>query len=270
MFIADIACINSHSGSESCAAPVLYVHCWHCMYELSSRKWVMCSSCAWFPIADIVWMNSHPASESYAAPVLDFLLLILLSWTPIQGVSHVQLLCLISIIDIACIKCHPVCESCATSVLYFHCWHCLHELSFSLWVMCSSCALFPLLILPAWTLIQFVSHVQLMCLISTADITCMNYHPLSELCAAHMLDFHCWHCLHKLSSREWVMSASVLNFCCWHYLHELPSRQWDMCCSCAAGCVLFFHCWYCIHELLSRKWVIGSLWASFPLLIFHC
>ena len=255
--IADIVCITSHPGSESCTAPVLDVHCWHCLNELPSSEWVMCSFCAWFPIADIALMNSHPGSEPCAAPVLDFYywhclhkissslwvmcnfcalfpLLTLPVWTLIQFVSHVQLLCFISIVDIACMNSHPVCESCA-----------------------SSCALFPLLTLPAWTLIQFVSHVQLMCLISTADITCMNYHPASELCAAHMLDFHCWHCLHKLSSREWVMSASVLDFCCWHYLHELPSRQWDMCSiyiaditymnshpeseSCA-GCVLCLHC----------------------------
>jgi len=142
------------------------------------RKWVMCHSSAWFPLLTL--------------PV----------WTPIQEVSHVPLICLISIADIPCMNSHPGSESCVAALLDFHCWHFLHELPSRLWVMCSSSALFPLLTFPAWTPIQVVSDVQLLCLISIADITCMNSHPASESCAAALLDFHCWHYLHELPSSE--------------------------------------------------------------------
>ena len=151
--IADIPWMNSHPGCESYAAPVLDFHCWHSLDELPSRMWVMCSSCAWF------------------------LLLTFPAWTPIQDVSHVQLLCLVSFADIPWMNSHPslwvMCSSCAC----FHCWHFLHELPSSLWVMCSSFAWFPLLTFLAWTPIQVVSHVQLLCLILIADIPCMKFHP---------------------------------------------------------------------------------------------
>ena len=186
--IADNACMNSHLACQSCAALLLDFSHWYCLHELSPRKWVMCSSSAWFP------------------------LLILSAWTCIQAVSHVQFLCLISIADIACMNSHPACESCAAPLLDFHCWHCLHELSSRLWVMCSSSAWFPLLTLPAWTLIKTVSHVQLLYLISIADLACMNSHQDSESCAAPLLDFHCWPCLHGLSSRLWVMCSSSAWF----------------------------------------------------------
>jgi len=143
-----------------------------------SSLWVMCSSPAWF------------------------LLLIFSAWTPIQEVSHVPLICLLSIADITCMNSHPGSESCATHLFDFHCWHSLHELPSRKWVMCSCSAWFPLLTFPAWTPIQVVSDVQLLCLISIADITCMNSHPASESCAAALLDFHCWHYLHELPSSE--------------------------------------------------------------------
>jgi hypothetical protein len=38
---------------------------------------------------------------------------------------------------------------------------------------------------------QPVSQVQRLCLISIADIVCMNSHPESESCAASLLDFYC-------------------------------------------------------------------------------
>jgi len=194
--IADISCMNSHPGCESCAAAQLGFHCWHFLHELSSSKLVMCSCSAWFP------------------------LLTFLAWTPIQQVSHVQLLCLISIADIPCMNSHLACESCAAALLDFHCWYSLHELPSSLWVMCSCSAWFPLLTFPAWTPIQCVSHVQLLCLISIADIPCMNSHLVCESCAAALLDFHCWHSLHELPSSEWVMCScsawfSLLTFTAW-------------------------------------------------------
>ena len=109
-----------------------------------------------------------------------------------------------SIANIACIKFHLASESCAPPVPCFHCWHCLHKLPSRKWVMCTFCALFPLLTSLAWTLIQGVSHVHLLLFISIADIACMNSYPESELCAAPLLDFHCSHCLHGFQSSQWV------------------------------------------------------------------
>ena len=290
--IADIVCITSHPGSESCTASVLDVHCWHCLNELPSSEWVMCSSCAWFPIADIAFMNSHPGSELCAAPVLDFYywhclhkissslwvmcnfcalfpLLTLPVWTLIQFVSHVQLLCFISIVDIACINSHSVCESCAALVLYFHCWCCLHELSSSLWVMC-----------------------KLMCFISIADIACINSYPVCESCAAHVLDFYCWHYMHELPSSKWAMCSSYA----WFPLLTLPAQTLIQGVSHVSFCVqqvshrqlmdffsianiacIKFHlasescappvpCFHCLHKLPSRKWVMCTFCALFPLL----
>ena len=184
--IADIACMNSYPGSESPASPLLDFHFWHCLHELLSSLWGICTS-AWFP------------------------LLILPAWTPIQAVSHLHLLCLISIPDIACMNSYPGSESSASPLLDFHSWHCLHELLSSLWVICIS-AWFPLLTLLAWTSIQEVSHLHLLCLISIADIAYMNSYPGSESSAPPLLDFHSWHCLHELLSSLWVICTSSAWF----------------------------------------------------------
>jgi len=145
----------------------------------------MCSCFAWFP------------------------LLTLPAWSPIQGVSHVQLLCFISTADIPCMNSHPVCESCAAALLDFYCWHSLHELPSSEWVM---------------------SYVQLLCLISIADIPCINSHPGSESCAAALLDFHCWYSLYELPSRMWVMCSCsawfpLLTFPAWNSIQEVSHVQ---------------------------------------------
>ena len=137
----------------------------------ASRKWVMCSSCAWFP------MLTFPG------------------WTPIQDVSHVQLLCLISIADIPWMNSHPASESCAAPVLGFHCWHSLDELPSSLWVMCSSCAWFPLLTFPAWTPIQ----------------ACQS-------CTAPLFDFNCWHFLYEIPSRMCVFVTFHILSSVWFWL----------------------------------------------------
>ena len=142
----------------------------------------------------------------------QILLLTLPMWTSVQAVSHAQLLCLISIADIACMNFCPASESCPPSLLGFHCWYCLHELLSSLWVMSSSSAWLPLLTLPVWTPIQYVSYVQLLCLISIADIACMNFCPGCESCPAPQLDFHCWYCLHELLFSMWVRSSSSAWF----------------------------------------------------------
>ena len=323
--------MNLYPGSESCAVPLLDFYCWHCLHELSSSLWVMCSSSAWFllltlpawtfiqtvshvqllcliSIADIACMNSYPGCESCAAPLLDFHcwpclheliprmwvmwsslvwfpLLTLFAWTLIQYVSHVQLLSLISTADIVCMNSHPGCESWAAPQLDFHCWHCLHELSSRVWVMGSSSAWFLLLILPVWTLIQNVSHGQLLSLISIADIACMNSYPESESWVAPLLDFHCWHCLNELLSRQWVMCSSsawfpLLTLPAWTLIKTVSHVQLlclisiaDLACmnshpgceSCAAP-QLDFHFWHCLHELSSRLWVMCSSSAWFPLL----
>ena len=124
--------------------------------------------------------------------------------------SHVQLLFLISIADIACMNSYPASESCAAPLLNFYCWHCLHELLSSKQVMCSSSAWSPLMTLLAWTSIQGVSLVQLLCLIFIADIACKNSYPGCESCIAPLLNFHCQHCLYEFLSRKWV-SVPLLN-----------------------------------------------------------
>ena len=146
--IPDIACINSYPGCESPAPPLLDFHSWHCLYELLSRMWVICTSSAWFPfltlpvwtpiqfvshvhlflisIPDIACMNAYPVCESCAF-LPWFLLLILPVWNPIQDVSHVQLLCLIFIANIAHIKSLLGCEllflSLTCPLLDFDCWY---------------------------------------------------------------------------------------------------------------------------------------------------
>ena len=127
--VADIACMNSYLVCESFAAHVLDFYCWHYMHELPSSKWAMCSSYAWFPL--------HKLSSR--------------EWVM------------------------------SASVLDFCCWHYLHELPSRQWDMCSSCAQFTLLTLHTWTPIQKVSHVQVVCFVSIADIASMNFYPESEL-----------------------------------------------------------------------------------------
>jgi len=94
---------------------VLYIDCWHCLHQIPSREWVVSASCARFRLLTL------PASN------------------PIQGVSREHLLCSISIADIACIKSHPDSESRAPPVLDFDCWHCLHQIPSSWWVVSASC-----------------------------------------------------------------------------------------------------------------------------------
>ena len=261
IFIADIVCLNFYPGSESSAPPLLYFRCWHCLHELLSRKWVICIFSAWFPF------------------------LTLPAWTPIQYVSHLHLLCLISIPDIAWMNFYPGSESSAPPLLDFHSWHCLHELLSRKWVICTFSALFPLLTLPAWTPIQYVSHLHLLCFISIADIVCMNSYPGSESSASSLLGFHSWHCLHELLSREWVICTSFawfpfLTLPAWtpiqfvSHLHLLCLISIpDIACmnsypgsESSAPPLLDFHSWHCLHELLSSLWVICTSSALFPFL----
>ena len=186
--IPNITCMNSYPGSESSAPPLLDFHSWHCLHKLLSRQWVICTSSALFPF------------------------LTLPAWTSIQRVSHLHLLCYISIPDITCMNFYPVGELSAPPLLYFHCWYCLHELLSSGWVICTCFALFPFLIMPAWTSIQAVSHLHLLCFISISDIACMNFYPASKLSAPPVLYFHSWHCLHKLLSSQWVICTSFALF----------------------------------------------------------
>jgi len=92
--IADNACMKSHPACESCAPPLLNFYCWQCLHEILSREWVVCASSAWF------------------------LLLTMPAWNPIQAVSCVHLLCLISITDNVCMKSHSACELCASSTQF--------------------------------------------------------------------------------------------------------------------------------------------------------
>jgi len=166
--LLDFHCWQCHPGSELCAPPLLNFHCWQCLHEIPSSSWVMCAFSAWFPS------------------------LTMSAWNPIQLVSRVCPLCLISIADNACMKSHPVCELCVPPLLDFHCWQCLYEISSSMWVMCTSSAWFPLLTMSLWNPIQNVSCVCLLCLISIADNACMKSHPECELWVPPLLDFHYW------------------------------------------------------------------------------
>ena len=159
-------------------------------------------------IADIVWMKFYSESELYAAPLLYF---------------YCYIVCMESYT-----------ESGLCTAPFFDCWHCLDEILSREWAMCSSFALFLLLILPAWNPIQKVSCIQLLyfisiadiaciksyqgsklcvilCFISIADIVCIKFHLVCESYAAPWLDFYGWHYLYELSSRRWVMCS----FCAW-------------------------------------------------------
>jgi len=191
-------------------------------------------------------------------------------------VSCVQFLCLISIAEIACIKSHLGCESFAGPQLDFYCWYCLHKISSSLWVLCSSSAWFPLLILPVWNSIQSVSPVQLFCLIFIADIACMKSHSVCESCPASLLDFYCWHCLYKIPSSLWVVCSSawfsLLILTVWNPMQSVSCVQLCLISSADITCIkfhavcelciaplLYFYFWHCLHEILSRMWVMCSL-----------
>ena len=256
--MTDISCMKCHPGSELCAPPLLDFDHWHCLHKIPSRKWVVCTSSAWF------WSLTLPA------------------WNPIQAVSCVRLLCSILITDIACMKSHPVCESCTPPLLDSDHWHCLHEIpsrkwvlcapllldsdhrhclhgipsrewvvcahsarfrsltlpawypiqsvshvrllcSISItdiacmkfpsrqWVVCTSSARFKSLTLPAWNTIQPVSHVRLLCSILITDTACMKSHPGSESCAPPLLGLNHWHCLYEIPFRMWVCSMLIAD-----------------------------------------------------------
>jgi len=244
----------------------------------------------------------------------------------IQFVSCVYFLCLILIADIACMKSRPGCELRAPSLIYFDCWHCLHEIPSSLWVVCPSSAWFWLLTLPAWNSIQTVSWcapslldfdclheipsrvwvvctfsdwfwlltlptwnpiqgvscVHLLWLILIANIACMKSHPDGELCAPSLLVFDCWHCLHEITSRWWVVcffsaffwlltlpawnpiqnvswcAPSSLDFDC---LHEISFRLWVMC---------FFFAWFWLLTLPACNPIQYVSWCAPSLLDFYC
>ena len=261
--IADIAWMNSYPVCESSAPPLADFHCWHCLDELLSSEWVICTSSGWFPF------------------------LTLPAWTPIQLVSHhLHLLWLISISDIACMNSYPGSESLSAPPLVdFHFWHCLYELLSSLWVICTSSGWFPFLTLPTWTPIQVVSHLHLLWLISIADIACMNSYPASESSAPPLVDFHSWHCLDELLSRMWVICTSsgwfpFLTLPAWtpiqvvSHLHllwliSIPDIAWMNSypgSESSAPPLVDFHSWHCLDELLSSKWVICTSSGWFPFL----
>ena len=206
---------------------------WFLLLTLSAwnpcREWVVFSFSPSFPLLTLLAWNSHPESELYPA-LPDFH-----GWHSIKPLSNliqtvrcVQLLCLIFISEIACIKSHPDCESCVAPLLDFYYWHYLYDLLSRLWVICSSLALFPFLTLFAWTSIQRVGCVQLLCLIFIADIVWMKSHPESELYAAPSLDFHYWHYI-KPHPESMLCEAPLLDFHCWYFLGDILSREWVIC-----------------------------------------
>ena len=187
IYIDDIMCMNFHpASSEWCAAPLLDLHCWHCLHELQSSLWepcaaLLCDFHCWYCLHELL-CRKWAICSSFAW----FLLLILLAWTPIQKVSHVQLLCLMSIAHIACSHClHGLLSSlwvavqllCLMSIAHIAC---MGSHPASEW-LCSSSVWCLLLTLPAWGPIQIVS-----------------------CCAAPLLDIYCSHCLHGVPSRSWV------------------------------------------------------------------
>ena len=182
IFIVNIAWIKSHLESELYAALLFDFHCWQCLLETLSRKWVVFSFFALFP------------------------LLTLPAWNLVQRVSYVQLLCLISMANIASNPIQTVCYMQAALLdIYF--WKFLYKILSRLWVLCSSFAWFLLLTLLIWPPIQVVSHVQLLCFIFIPDITHLNFYPESGFYAAFFLDFHYWHCLDEIPSREWAICS---------------------------------------------------------------
>jgi len=117
-------------------------------------------------------------------------------------VSCVYLLCLITIADIICMESHLGSKLCV-----FFAW---------LW----------LLTLLAWNPIQAVNCTHLLCLILIADIACMKSHLVCELCVASLLDFDCWHCLHEILSRMWVVCIfsaqfTLLTSFAWNLIQEV-------------------------------------------------
>jgi len=194
----DNACIKSHLVCELCAFPLLYFHGWQCMNEIPSSLWVRCSSFAWF-----LWLTMYACKF-------------------IQNVSHVQLLCLIAIADNTFMKSHTDCESCAAILLYFHCWQFLHEILSREWAICSFFGWFPLLTNSVWNPLQAVSHVQFLWLIFMTDIAGIKSYPGSKLCAAPLVDFYFWHCLHEILSSLWVMCSSFV----WFLFLTLPA--WNL------------------------------------------
>jgi len=142
--------------------------------------------------------------------------------------------------------------------------------------------MFFLLTLPAWNPFQGVSHMHLFYLISNADIACMKFYPGSELCVtllrlisiadigcmkSHLgsesymalVDFHCWHCLHKILSREWVMCSSSGLWLM--SMADIPCMNFYPGSELCVAPLLDIHCWHCLHEILSRLWV--HVWLFF-------
>lgn len=89
--ISDIICLNFYPEGGLCVAPLLDFYCWHCLDEIPSREWVICSSFSWFPLLTLHKTSSreYVVWSSFAW----FSLLIFPGWHFIQGVSHMQLLC---------------------------------------------------------------------------------------------------------------------------------------------------------------------------------
>ena len=229
IYIADIVCMNSNPVCES-------------------HVQLFCV----ISIADIACMNSYAESEPYAALLLDFYCsyclheLLSRKWVMCSFSAWCPLLTLPA--HIACMGFYPA-----------------HE-----W-LCSSSAWCLLLTLPAWGLIQLVSccaaplldiccshclhgvpsrlwvAVQLLCLMSIADIACMNSHPECELLCSSCLNFiadiagmnthpvsescaaPAWFLLLTLPTWTSIQSvsfceASLLDFYYWHHLHTISSR----------------------------------------------
>ena len=149
--------------------------------------------------------------------------------------SCVHHLCLITIADLAWPCLHKIPSSlwvvCTSSLLDFNHWPCLHKIWSRLWVVCTSSGSFQLLTLPTWNLIQGVSSVHLLCLLSINDFAFMKSYPVCELCAPLLLDVNHWHCLHEIPSREWVMCTSSAWFQVLTLPSWIPSREWVVCTS---------------------------------------
>ena len=225
-FYCYIVCMESYTESGLCTAP--FFDCWHCLDEILSREWAMCSSFALF------------------------LLLILPAWNPIQKVSCIQLLYFISIADIACIKSYQGSKLCVDSLLHFHCWHCVHKISSSLWVICSSLAWFLWLTLPIWTVIQEVSYVQLLCLIFVVDIVCINFQEVS--CMQLF-------CLIAIADIVWMKPYAESESCVGLLLLSITYIGCINFCPVGKSCIvplLDFQCWHFLGEMSSRVWVIYS------------
>jgi len=201
IWIPDIFSWNPIQHVSGCAPPGLHLNPWHFMKSHPACEW-LCTS--WAPFESLTYFHEIPSSVWVAVHLLGSIWLPDTLWNPIQYVSGCAPPGLYLNHWHVFMKSHPACKWLCTSQAPFESLTCFYEIPSSLWVAVHLLGSIWIPDMFLWNLIQHVSG----CAPPGLHLNpwhFMKSHPVCEWLCTSWAPFEILTCLHKISSRMWVI-----------------------------------------------------------------